>query len=126
SADIQVDKWVCNNSHSCAWVNPSSNYNYNDISYWLVKVTNKGPDNATGVQITDLLPSGLILTDYYIQMPGSDIWTQYDPSYNNSTGIWTIGNINVNQYAEFNFAALITKTGNLTNWANKTNQTEYD
>ena len=51
-----------------------------------VTVTNKGPQNATGVAVDDVLPGGF----QYVSNSGG---------YNPSTGIWTIGNLNVNQTA---------------------------
>jgi uncharacterized repeat protein (TIGR01451 family) len=48
------------------------------VAYWL-RVTNNGPDNADGIEVTDILPPGL---SYFGQGgPGS-----YDPV----TGVWTI------------------------------------
>ena len=37
-----------------------SQANYKDIIKWTIKVSNNGPDNATGVKIIDILPNGLI------------------------------------------------------------------
>ncbi len=46
-------------------------------------LTNDGPRDATGVEVTDLLPSGYT----YVSHTG-------DGSYNSGTGIWTIGTLN--------------------------------
>ncbi|SNR15460.1 conserved protein of unknown function [Tenacibaculum jejuense] len=48
-----------------------------------ITVTNDGPQDATGVEVTDLLPSGY---DFVL-------FSSTEGTYNEATGIWTVGNI---------------------------------
>ena len=50
---------------------------------FIITVTNDGPEDATGVEVTDLLPSGF---DYIL-------FSSTSGTYNEVTGIWTVGNI---------------------------------
>jgi uncharacterized repeat protein (TIGR01451 family) len=51
--------------------------------HYIITATNKGPGTATGVQVTDILPAGLIFNSY----------TASQGTYNSGTGIWNIGTI---------------------------------
>ncbi|MCQ2971268.1 MAG: hypothetical protein MJ226_06775 [archaeon] len=42
----------------------SKNPYFGDIITWIIEVTNKGPDRATNIRVTDELPEGLIFKDY--------------------------------------------------------------
>jgi uncharacterized repeat protein (TIGR01451 family) len=53
-----------------------------------ITVMNNGPDNATGVKLTDLLPTGLT---YLSDDSGG--------SYNPTTGVWTVGGLDVGSKA---------------------------
>ena len=57
--------------------------NVGDTVTYTVIVTNNGPDSATNVALTDWLPAGVT----YV----SDTATQ--GSYNDGTGVWTVGTI---------------------------------
>ena len=54
-----------------------------DIVNFTVSVSNLGPDDATGVSVEDIIPSGV---SYNSSSPSAG-------SYNDATGIWTIGNM---------------------------------
>ncbi|MBQ6098272.1 MAG: DUF11 domain-containing protein, partial [Methanobrevibacter sp.] len=54
--------------------------NLNDLVCWTVKVSNNGPDNATGVVVSDLLPESLI-------------FVKSDGDYDEKSGKWNIGNL---------------------------------
>ena len=105
TADIGIIK--CSNT-------TTPNY-LNNVTF-TIKAHNYGPDQATGVQVTDLLPSGL----KYI----SSSVTQ--GTYNSQTGVWTIGNIQNGDTKFLTIIAEVMKTGNITNTANKTEENEYD
>ncbi|BDZ71688.1 Ig-like domain-containing protein [Methanobacterium petrolearium] len=82
---------------------------------YTITATNNGPDTATGVQITDTLPTGLIFDSY----------TTTQGSYSN--GIWTIGTITNGTTATLTIKAKInTTTGTIKNTATKTGETEND
>ncbi|TVX99085.1 S-layer homology domain-containing protein [Cohnella terricola] len=57
--------------------------NVGDSITFTVTVTNNGPDNATGVEVTDLLPAGLALVSA----------TPSQGTYSSTTGVWTVGTV---------------------------------
>lgn len=72
SADLQVTK-------SGDVASP----NVGDTVTFTVQVTNAGPDAATGVAITDLLPSGLSFSSSTVSQG----------SYHSGTGVWSLGTV---------------------------------
>jgi len=85
-------------------VNITGNGSYGwNITYY-INVTNHGPDNATGLNVTDKLDPKLV----YINSNGT---------YNNNTGLWTIDNLNVGENAILEIYVWINATGNITNTA---------
>jgi uncharacterized repeat protein (TIGR01451 family) len=90
--------------------------NYLNNVTFTIKAHNYGPDQATGVQVTDILPAGL----KYI----SSSVTQ--GTYNSTSGVWTIGNIDNGSTKFLNILVQVVKTGNIKNTANKTGENEYD
>ncbi|MEG1227977.1 MAG: hypothetical protein RSD71_04700, partial [Flavobacterium sp.] len=73
-------------------------------------VTNNGPQDNTGVQVKDLLPSGYILNGYTISTG----------TYNATTGIWTVGNLINGKSETLQIIATVNPTGNFTNIAEVT------
>jgi uncharacterized repeat protein (TIGR01451 family) len=73
TADLSLTKTVFDNARP----------NAGEMIAFDLTVTNAGPDNATGVQITDLLPSGLT---YVSNSVSAGI-------YNPASGVWTVGEI---------------------------------
>ena len=71
--------------------------------------TNNGPSNNTNVSVNDLLPSG-----YTFVSAAPSVGT----SYNSSTGVWTIGNLNNAASATLSIVATVNATGVYTNTAN--------
>ncbi len=75
-----------------------------------VIVTNNGPQDNTGVQITDLLPSGYTFVSYSSTVE----------SYDSVTGLWNLGNITVSTSHTLQITAIVNPTGNYTNSAEVT------
>src|SRR4029453_15108556 len=71
-ADLALIKTVSN-----------STPNVGDQITFTVTLTNSGPDTATGVQVTDLLPAGLT----YVSA------TPSQGTCNNVTGLWSVGTV---------------------------------
>ena len=92
----------------------SDNYNFEDVVVWTLNITNAGPNKATGVVVTDILPEGLI----YIR---DDSGGKYD----SATGILNIGELDVGEQKIVNIFAIINKTGEIVNKANVTSK-EFD
>ncbi|NYB52807.1 MAG: DUF11 domain-containing protein [Methanobacteriaceae archaeon] len=94
--------------------------NVGDTVTYVITALNSGPDAASNLQITDLLPSGLSDTGYSIIGPGT---------YNLNTGLWDIGNLNSGASAVLTLTGKVTASMaglNTTNYANRTSQTEYN
>src|ERR1700736_647969 len=81
-----------------------------------VTVTNNGPSDATGVQITDPLPAGLTFVSA----------TPSQGTYTSGTGVWDIGAIASGASVTLALTATVTATGSLTNTATKTAENETD
>ncbi len=80
-----------------------------DSVIFSLMVTNEGPSNASGVAVSDLLPSGYT----YLSDNGAG-------TYVNSTGLWTIGNLVNGGSALLTITATVNATGNYTNTATVT------
>jgi uncharacterized repeat protein (TIGR01451 family) len=77
---------------------------------------NAGPSNATGVEVTDLLPAGLTLVSA----------TPATGAYASGTGVWTIGPLASGASASLTVVATVTTAGAITNTASKTAENEPD
>ncbi|BAV08693.1 conserved repeat domain-containing protein/gliding motility-associated C-terminal domain-containing protein [Filimonas lacunae] len=71
-----------------------------------IVVTNNGPSNATGVTVTDVLPSGY---KFVSATPAG--------AYNSTNGLWTIGNLANGATATLTVATTLNATGNYLNTA---------
>jgi uncharacterized repeat protein (TIGR01451 family) len=82
-----------------------------------ISVVNQGPDDATGVVVTDTLPDGLT---YVSDNAGG--------AYDGATGIWTIGDLAVGASVAMDFVVTVDDTGIFTNVAEVTaaNETDID
>ncbi|WP_220607851.1 DUF11 domain-containing protein [Methanobrevibacter oralis] len=87
-----------------------SQANYKDIIKWTIKVSNNGPDNATGVKIIDILPNALI-------------YLNSTENYENNT--FNIGNLAIGESISIDIFCKVNVTGNITNWVNVSGN-EYD
>ena len=103
AADLELAKTVNN-----------STPNVGGSVVFTVSVTNRGPDNATGVTVDDLLPAGLA----YVSHSGG--------AYVPGTGIWTIGNLNVGSVTTLQITATATNSGNIDNVAQIETSDQYD
>ncbi|GMV81277.1 MAG: hypothetical protein AMXMBFR7_24610 [Planctomycetota bacterium] len=85
-----------------------------DVTYTLT-VTNHGPSDASGVEVTDLLPAGLA---YVSDDGGGD--------FNDATGIWTIGTLADGAQAQLGLTATVTVSGEIVNTAQVSDANETD
>jgi uncharacterized repeat protein (TIGR01451 family) len=124
----QCDKNLCNNV-ACATINVpaaadigvtktvnNSNPIVGDTIGFLITATNNGPDNATGLSITDLLNPALQ-------------FVSANPSvgtYNSTSGIWTIGNLAYGVSATLNLVANVINPGIFLNTATVSALDQFD
>ncbi len=94
----------------------NSTPNVGDNVTFTITVTNSGPDDATGVAVTDVLPSGLT----FVSANASQ------GSYASGTGIWTVGNIDNGENATLTIVATVTTIGAKTNTAEVTAADQAD
>ncbi|MDI6644197.1 MAG: invasin domain 3-containing protein [Methanobacteriaceae archaeon] len=87
---------------------------------YTINVTNNGPDNATGVQITDKLPSG-------VQWISDDSQGNYNHNTSGEgAGIWNIGNMVNGETRTLNITCEIIGTGTIKNTSTRTAINEDD
>lgn len=100
----------------------------------MINVTNNGPDNTTGIMITDMLSPKLIFKAYSLSVDGGNTWNSNlkglipKDTYNETTGIWNVGNLNSGASKSLTISVKINATANMTitNMANKTAENEFD
>ena len=101
-ADLEVVKIVSN-----------KNPHKGDVITWTITVTNRGPDAAINVKVTDKLPAGLVFKGA-------------DGNYNPQTGLWIVGNLIKGQSKSLVITTLVNITNaTIRNVANVTSDT-YD
>jgi len=81
-----------------------------------IDLTNMGPNNATGVEVQDLLPSGYRFVSYIATVG----------SYNESSGIWNVGNIANLSTETLVITTQVLSTGDWTNIAEVVASNELD
>lgn len=106
SADLAVSKQV-------DIANPS----VGDVVEFMVVVTNKGPNQATGVSLLDPLPSGYTFNSA-VESTGT--------AYNSSSGVWTVGALANGASATLRLNATVRSTGNYLNRAAVSNSNQPD
>ncbi|MBT8461493.1 MAG: DUF11 domain-containing protein, partial [Gemmatimonadetes bacterium] len=104
-ADIAVSKSV-----SAAETNVDT-----DVTF-TVTVTNNGPDDATGIEVTDQLPAGLA---YDSHAAGQGAYTA-------ATGLWAVGALANGATATLEIIATVTGTETVTNTASVTASDQAD
>ena len=82
-----------------------------------IEVTNLGADEANGVAVRDLLPTGLTFIS-----AGASAGTSYDPA----TGIWTVNRLPVGGVEILTILAAVAESGRFTNVAAVSASDEYD
>ena len=82
-----------------------------------VTAKNNGPNNSDGVSVSDLLPTGYTYVSSTVP-PGT--------SYNNTTGLWTIGAMANNQTLVLAITATVRTTGLYANTATITSSSQPD
>ncbi len=87
-----------------------------DVITFEIRVDNEGPTDATGVQVTDLIPSGYDFVNY-----SSTIGT-----YDAVTGVWNIGNIEIGNTAVLLVDVTVLEAGDYVNCAEITAANEVD
>ncbi|MBO9662261.1 DUF11 domain-containing protein, partial [Dokdonella sp.] len=105
SADIVLDKTV-----------DEATPNVGETVTFTVTARNDGPSDATGVAVTDALPAGLS-------------FVSADPSqgsYDEATGLWTIGAIADGAQATLTLTAQVLTAGALSNTATKSAGDQFD
>lgn len=90
--------------------------NVNDVVTFTINVSNAGPSDATGVIVTDKLPSGYLFVGAAASAG----------SYNATSGSWTVGIITNATTATLNIQARVLPTGNYNNVAEVTGANEVD
>ena len=85
-----------------------------DTITFQITVSNSGPNNATGVSVRDRLPSG---TQFVSATYGAGTNRPGNPVYNETTGVWNVGDVNVGAPVTLNLNALVTSPGLTTNSA---------
>ncbi len=96
AADLVLEKGVSS---------PTANVG-SDVSF-TITVRNTGPNDASNVIVTDLLPAGLSFVSA----------TTAQGSYNNGSGAWTIGTLAVNDVVVLQIVATVTQSTSITNTA---------
>jgi uncharacterized repeat protein (TIGR01451 family) len=88
-----------------------------DVIVFTIKATNNGPDAATGIIITDLLPAGLSLGN--INAPAGT-------GYNQTSGQWTIESLASGAELTLTLTATATASGAKVNTATLTSLNQFD
>ncbi|WP_196885703.1 gliding motility-associated C-terminal domain-containing protein [Aureivirga sp. CE67] len=120
--DSTVDIDLAMEIYDGSLVNPpvpavASNVNVGDIVFIYIESTNNGPSDASGVQVSDMLPDGYAYLAHL-----ADSGTSYDPT----TGVWTINDLVDSDTKYLEIEATITSTQNYLNVAEVINVDQTD
>jgi len=128
SASDQLDPDTSNNSAAAAVnVAPSADIGLlktvddavpnvgSDVTYTLT-ATNHGPSDATGIEITDNLPTGVSFAN---AVPSQG-------SYDNASGVWIVGALANGASATLAITVHVDQAGSITNTATITHEDQFD
>src|SRR5262249_56780136 len=104
-ADVAVAKTVSNTTP-----------NVGDTITYTLPLTDTGPDPATNVSVSDLLPAGL---RFVLAMPSQG-------TYDSTTGVWTVGTVTTTTPLTLTIAATLTASGPQTNTAAVSHADQFD
>ena len=107
---ITYNKLVCINSNADVKIVKTASTlspNFGSSITFTLTASNLGPDTATNVNVTDLLPSGYTFTSA----------TPSIGTYNPVTGLWNVGGLLNGGSATLDIVALVNATGNFSNSA---------
>src|SRR5262249_34848960 len=90
--------------------------NVGDTITFTVTLTNNGPDNATGVSVSDKLPVGLAFVS---ATPSQGI-------YNSGTGVWTVGTVTTISVQTLQIQARVASPNAQTNTASISQSDQLD
>jgi uncharacterized repeat protein (TIGR01451 family) len=81
-----------------------------------ITLVNRGPSNATGVAVSDLLPAGVV---YQVDTPSQG-------TFDSATGVWSVGSLPVGASVTLDVSAIVTTVGTHTNTAQVSAANEPD
>ncbi len=90
--------------------------NVGDTITFIVSVGDNGPNNATGVSVSDLLPAGLTF----------DSAMASEGSYDSATGVWTVGSVNLATAQTLEIQATVSMPNATTNIATISGADQFD
>ncbi|WP_334056460.1 isopeptide-forming domain-containing fimbrial protein [Polaribacter sp. P097] len=93
----------------------STTPNVGDVINYEISVSNLGPNTATGVEVTDILPSGLQFISY-----------NSSSTYNSTTGIWNVGTVSTSDNKVLIIQAEVLSSGDYENCAEVTSINQGD
>lgn len=88
--------------------------NFEDVVTWTITIKNNGPNNSTGVILTDVLPKGAVWIN-----------DTSNGKYDHDTGVLNLSSLNVGETFTFKILTVIYATGEITNTVNVT-ANEFD
>lgn len=91
----------------------ASEVNYGDSVKWTLIASNNGPDKVTGIVVEDILPNGLIMSNYTASKGFYD------------DGVWNVCCLEKGEVQSLEIICKVNVTGNITNLA-KISGIEYD
>ena len=90
--------------------------NVGDQITFTVTLSNQGPDAATGVQVTDLLPAGLTFVSA----------TPSQGTYDSVTGVWTVGTVSAGAAQTLSITAMVVSPAAQTNTGTISDADQFD